>query len=216
MSRKSPGEATQHASVWLKTQIALPPPPPAKCSLTHRLLLKSSLTLCFKAAQDDTIGTIHLQRTDIDVSFCTPLAICSRWGFLLEWGRGGGGLIHHPGSHTHGSSVWQTMQRYNAAGDRRKRRLSGSVSDTEVKIQTSSRQRQPAVPQPAPSNTPPPPHPRLLPCWVGRKTAQVHKNAINWFIRNILKGRAIYFLQSRRWLSLFTHTPLALTVRCHA
>lgn len=117
--------------------------------------------------------------------------------------------------HPHSPSVWQTIQRHSAAGDRRKRRVAGSVGDTEVKIQTSSRQRQLAVPHPAPS-PPPSPSPSPLPCWVGRKSAQVQKNSINWFIRNILKGRPIYFLPSRRCPCLLPQTPPALPARCLA
>lgn len=85
--------------------------------------------------------------------------------------------------HPHGSSVWQTMQRYNAAGDRRKRRFSGSVSDTEVKIQTSSRQRQLAVLQPAPS--PPPPSTSSLAGLAEKlhkctEKASIDSSAISW------------------------------------
>lgn len=115
--------------------------------------------------------------------------------------------------HPHGSSVWQTMQCYNAAGDRRKRRVSGSVSDTEVKIQTSSRQRQLAAPQPAPSPPPPPASSlaglaeKLHKC---TKTASIDSSAISW------RYELFIFLQSLHCVSLFTQTPFTLMVRSHA
>lgn len=98
--------------------------------------------------------------------------------------------------HPHSPSVWQTIQRHSAAGDRRKRRVAESVSDTEVKIQTSSRQRQLAVPHPAPS--PPPLAPPLL-GWQKKCTSAEKQHQL--IHPQYLEGKAYLF---------FTQSPLSL------
>lgn len=173
----------------------------------HRLLLKSSLTLCFKAVQDGPTATINSAGTDINVSFCNRLAIPSRWAFLLEWRRGGGGLIHHPGSPTRLFSARTQRATDGGVGSR------GASVTPWCKIQTSSRQRQLAIPQPAPAS-PPSDASSLaglaekLHKWT--KTTSIDSSAISW------REEPIYFLQSRRCPSLFIDNPLTLAFRCHA
>lgn len=146
------------------------------------------------------------------------------WVFALDspfrpaegFRRSGGGEVEDSSItqvYPHGSSVWQTKQRYNAAGDRRKRRVSGSISDTVVKIQTSSRQRQLAVPQPAPSLLNPLPPPLLG--WQKNCTSgQKHHQLIH---PQYLEGKNLFiFHRVAAVLPLFIDTPLALAFRCHA